>query len=87
VHHTIDQHLSRLHEAHDSRSCEAAVNEVRSSLAHDQAYSDQDLLDELRARNTAGTGPMPYPSPDTACAIFGIQTALRGALEDRGAKP
>lgn len=79
----LDAHLARLQSAGDDGRCEAETLEVRRALAADRDLSDAELAAERKARDTSGRGSMPYPSRGTACAIFGIQKALDGALQDR----
>lgn len=76
--------LAELHRAGDERRCDPAVQRVRKVLAEDRRLTDADLLAAKDARDYRGKGSMPYPSPGTACAIFGIYQALEGALADRG---
>ena len=75
--------LERLHEAGDTGRCRAEMGQLRREFARDVRLTDADLAAERRGRDTRGTGPMPYPSAGTACAIFGIQTVLEGAVNDR----
>lgn len=76
--------VADLHRAGDERRCDPEVERVRKALADDKRLTDEDLLAERDSRDYRGKGGMPYPSPGTACGIFGIFRALEGALADRG---
>lgn len=77
--------VAALHRAGDESRCDPEVQRARKALAEDRRLTDEDLRAAKDARDYRGKGRMPYPSPGTACAIFGIHRALEGALEDRGA--
>ena len=79
----IRRHTEALQKAGDENRCDAEVERVRAALAADPGFTDADLEQNLREYDTKGKGPMPYPSPGTACAIFGRVRALGGAIEDR----
>jgi hypothetical protein len=79
----IQRHTEALQKAGDENRCDAEVERVRTALAADPGFTDADLEQNLRDYDTKGKGPMPYPSPGTACAIFGRVRALGGAIEDR----
>jgi hypothetical protein len=81
----MSRYNDRLHDAGDHGRCDEETNAVSSDLARDTKLSDADLTRELKLRDTTNSGPMPYPSPGTACAIFGIQKALHRAIDERGA--
>ncbi len=82
----MEAHLAALHAAGEAGRCDAEIERVRRALAADPALSDADLARERAARETASKGSMPYPAPGTACAVFGIQRALDGAIQDRRGK-
>ena len=79
----IRRHTEALQKAGDENRCDAEVEHVQAALAADPSFTDADLEKNLREYDTKGKGPMPYPSPGTACAIFGRVRALQGAIEDR----
>lgn len=76
--------VADLHRAGDEHRCNPEVQRARKALAEDQRLTDADLLAAKDAHDYRGKGRMPYPSPGTACAIFGIYQALEEALADRG---
>ncbi|MBN1608175.1 MAG: hypothetical protein JW940_16195 [Polyangiaceae bacterium] len=73
-----------LREAGDQGHCDQAQERVRKAMAADARLTDRDLQTEI-ARFEKVRGAMPYPSPGTACSLFGLQSAARGALDDRKA--
>jgi hypothetical protein len=81
----LQAHRSSLSQAGDHQQCDGAVDRVRAALAADTRVGDEDMQQEID-RYERIKGPMPYPSPGTACAIFGFQRALAGALAERRAK-
>lgn len=78
-----DAILERLHDAGDHRRCRAEMAVIRDQLADDRSLTVDDLVAMRQGHDTAGSGPMPYPSPGTACALFGIQVLLEGAVNDK----
>jgi hypothetical protein len=72
-----------LDKAGTAGSCDDEKRRVRSALIEDPRLSDADLERERDDRDYRGKGPMPYPSPGTACAIFGIVSALEDAINER----
>jgi len=79
----ILRHTDALQKAGDENRCDAEVERVRAALAADPGFTDADLERNARVYDTKDKGPMPYPSPGTACAIFGRVRALQGAINDR----
>ena len=75
----------QLSEAGDRDKCEAAVKRVGRAMAIDSRLSDASIQAEID-RYERLKGPMPYPSPGTACALFGFQDAAHAALQQRGRK-
>lgn len=80
----MDAYVARLHAAGDAGRCDAEVSNVARDLAADKSLSTAELRAESKRRDTTNKGSMPYPSPGTSCAIFGIQTALKRAIDTRG---
>ena len=74
-----------LSEAGDRDKCAAAVERVGRAMADDSRLSDADIQAEIDGYEKA-KGPMPYPSPGTACALFGFQEAAHAALQQRRRK-
>jgi hypothetical protein len=66
----------------DKGQCEQAVAQVRAAMAKDERLSSEKIRAEIN-RYERVTGPMPYPSPGTACCVFGFPETAKGALEDR----
>jgi hypothetical protein len=81
---SLDAYQARLHAAGDAARCDAEIERVARDLAADRRFSDADLTRERALRDTTNTGSMPYPSPGTACSLFGIQKALQQAIDQRG---
>ena len=71
-----------LHQAGDRNQCEEAVQRVGRAMATDTRLSDSAIQAEID-RYEKVKGPMPYPSPSTACALFGFQKAAHAALAQR----
>lgn len=69
----------------DAHRCDPAVAKVTREMAEDARLADEDLQGEID-RFESVKGAMPYPSPGTACALFGFQQALKGALDLRKGK-
>jgi hypothetical protein len=80
----MDAYKRELSDAGNAKRCDEAVQRVRRALAADKRLSDAQLQAEIDHFERV-KGTMPYPSPGTACALFGFQRALRGALADRHA--
>src|SRR5215213_4520635 len=74
-----------LSEAGDRDKCDAAVKRVGHAMAIDSRLSDAAIQAEID-RYEKVKGPMPYPSPGTACALFGFQDAAHAALQQRRSK-
>jgi 2-iminobutanoate/2-iminopropanoate deaminase len=77
-------HLEALHKAGDADRCDPEVDRVRAAIRDDRRLSDEEIRAEIETRKATFKGRMPYPTKGTACAIFGIITALEGALKERG---
>ncbi len=80
------EHLKRLTTAGDKDECRVEMAKIRAELAHDASFGDADLVryrDGRDIKPEPGGPPMPYPSPGTACAIFGIVRLIEGAVNDR----
>jgi len=71
-----------LSEAGDRDKCEAAVKRVGRAMAIDSRLSDASIQAEIDLYEKH-KGPMPYPSPGTACALWGFQEAAHAALQQR----
>ena len=69
----------------DARRCDPAVARVTREMAEDARLAEEDLQGEID-RFESVKGAMPYPSPGTACSLFGFQQALKGALDLRKGK-
>lgn len=69
----------------DRGQCEQAKAQVRAAMAKDERLSSEEIQAEIN-RYERVTGPMPYPSPGTACSVFGFPDAAKGALKDRRMK-
>lgn len=74
-----------LDEAGDKGKCDEAVKRVTRKMSQDGRLSDADIQEEIDLWERV-KGSMPYPTPGTACSIFGFQRAAHGALEDRRAR-
>jgi hypothetical protein len=79
----VAAYADALDKAGTAGSCDDEKRHVKSALIDDPRLSDADLERERDARDYRGKGPMPYPSPGTACAIFGIVSALKDAINER----
>ena len=77
----MDEYVRALHAAGDAGRCDAEVERVRGALVGDAGLTLDELRREAQKREIHGS--MPYPSPGTACALFGIQRALAGAISER----
>jgi len=73
---------NQLYEAGDRDKCEAAVERVGRAMAVDSRLSDASIQAEIDLYEKV-KGPMPYPSPGTACGLFGFQEAAHAALQQR----
>lgn len=73
---------NELHEAGDASRCDDAVARVQQAMARDGRLSDAQLQAEIDHFERV-KGSMPYPTPGTACSIFGFQKALHEALAER----
>jgi hypothetical protein len=73
---------NELHEAGDASRCDEVVARVQQTIARDARLSDVQLQAEIDHFERV-KGTMPYPTPGTACSIFGFQKALHGALAER----
>lgn len=82
----LDGYIATLQTAGEAGKCESQIDLVGESMVADRDLSDDDLVEERRARDTRGRGPMPSPTTGTACAVFGIQKALDRAIRDRQKK-
>jgi hypothetical protein len=71
-----------LSDAGDRHECKAAVERVGRAMAIDSRLSDASIQAEIDGYERA-RGPMPYPSPGTACMLFGFQEAAHAALQQR----
>jgi hypothetical protein len=71
-----------LHQAGDRNECEAAVQRVSRAMATDARLSDAAIQAEIDHFEKV-KGPMPYPTPGTACSLFGFQEAAHAALDQR----
>ncbi|HEU4888851.1 MAG TPA: hypothetical protein VFV49_13275 [Thermoanaerobaculia bacterium] len=71
--------------AGDRDQCDAAVKRVTRAMTADSRLSDADIQAEIDLYEKV-KGPMPYPSPGTACALFGFQEAAHAALDERRKK-
>ena len=78
----LEAYKSRLSEAGDRGQCAEQTERVRAAMAADRRISDADLQAELDHFQRV-KGPMPYPSPGTACSLWGFQQAAEAALRDR----
>ena len=65
--------------------CYEAVRRVARAMEIDARLSDVDIQAEIDLWERV-KGPMPYPTPGTACALFGFQEAAHAALEERRKK-
>lgn len=81
----LQEYKKQLSEAGDRGQCDQAKESVRAAMAKDARLSDAAIQAEIDHYEKV-KGPMPYPSPGTACAIFGFQDVARGALQDRRSK-
>lgn len=81
----LTHYKKQLDEAGARGDCDAEVARVRAALKQDPRVTDQDLQQAIDQFEKV-KGPMPYPSPATACAVFGFQKAARGAVADRAQK-
>jgi hypothetical protein len=79
----VAAYAAALDKAGTAGSCDDEKRQVKSALVDDTRLSDADLEQERGARDYRGKGSMPYPSPGTACAIFGIVSALEDAINER----
>jgi hypothetical protein len=75
----------QLSDAGDGDKCNAAVERVGRAMTVDSRLSDASIQAEIDLYEKH-KGPMPYPSPGTACALFGFQEAAHAALQQRGRK-
>jgi hypothetical protein len=82
----VTAYADALNNAGTLGSCDDEKRRVKSALIEDPRLSDADLERERDARDYRGKGSMPYPSPGTACAIFGIVSALEDAINERRRK-
>jgi hypothetical protein len=81
----IRAYKRELSEAGDRDKCDDAVKRVGRAMAIDARISDSDIQAEIDLYEKV-KGPMPYPSPGTACALFGFQDAAHAALQQRRRK-
>lgn len=82
----LDQYKIELREAGDRGQCDEATARVREALLNDLCVSDADLQAEIDDFEKV-KGPMAYPSPGTACSLFGFQTVAHEVLEQRKSNP
>jgi hypothetical protein len=73
---------NELYEAGEASRCEEAVARIQQAMARDTRFSDAQLQAEIDHFERV-KGTMPYPTPGTACSIFGFQKVLHGALAER----
>ena len=81
----IRAYKRELSEAGDRDKCDEAVKRVGRAMAIDARISDVDIQAEIDLYEKV-KGPMPYPTPGTACSLFGFQDAAHAALEERRKK-
>jgi len=81
----IRAYKRELSEAGDRDKCEEAVNRVGRAMEIDARLSDVEIQAEIDLWERV-KGPMPYPTPGTACALFGFQEAAHAALNERRRK-
>ena len=73
-----------LYEAGDLGHCDQTKERVRKAMGADTRLTDADIRAEI-AHFEQVRRSVPYPSPGTACSLFGFRSAARGALDDRKA--
>ena len=78
----LASYVRELDQAGTASRCDEAEERVGKAMAVDARLSDAQLQAEIDHYETV-KGPMPSPSPGTACAIFGFQKALHTALYER----
>lgn len=71
-----------LYEAGEASRCEEAVARMQQTMARDTRLTDAQIQAEIDHFERVKRS-MPYPSPGTACSIFGFQKVLHGALAER----
>ena len=81
----IRAYKRELSEEGDRDKCYEAVRRVARAMEIDARLSDVDIQAEIDLWERV-KGPMPYPSPGTACALFGFQEAAHAALDERREK-
>jgi hypothetical protein len=81
----IRAYKPELFEAGDRDQCHEALKRVGRAMTIDARISDVDIQAEIDLYEKV-KGPMPYPSPGTACELFGFQEAAHAALEERRKK-
>lgn len=81
----IRAYKRELYEAGDRDKCYEEMKRVSRALAIDTRLSDADIQAEIDLWEKV-KGPMPYPTPGTACGLFGFQDAAHAALEERRKK-
>ena len=82
---TIRVYKRELSEAGDRDKCDEAVRRVARAMEIDARLSDVDIQAEIELWERV-KGPMPYPTPGTACSLFGFQEAAHAALVERRKK-
>jgi hypothetical protein len=71
-----------LSEAGDRDKCKEAMERLRRAMTFDARLADADIQAEIDLYEKH-KGPMPYPSPGTACSLFGFQEVAHAALAER----
>jgi hypothetical protein len=83
---TIRAYKRELYDAGGDRDkCMAAVERVGRAMAVDSRLSDASIQAEIDLYEKH-KGPIPYPTPESACTLFGFQEAAHAALQQRRRK-
>jgi hypothetical protein len=73
---------NELYEAGEASRCDEVVARMQQTMARDTRLADAQIQAEIDHFERV-KGSMPYPTPGTACSIFGFQKVLHGALAER----